>query len=615
MNRRAFFQQFLALPVIVGPLPNNIVDGTLADAGPVMANYNWILTQVNANAMPLTGPFYGGGFQDPGLSNSAYGSGALAANASGTFNSAFGNTALSALTQSNGNTAVGAQALQHFNGAPFINTNNVAVGYNAALTLTTATDCIAVGANALLNDSSGSQNICIGSSAGAAIVSGTNLAIGYQAMQNFTGGATAIAIGYQAMQNAVTGGGANCVAIGNGAMATSAALAAQCIAIGTNTLPAANSVGNIAIGNNAGQGVTTGGGNVCIGSGSGPNVGSGVSNVAVGNSTLIGSSVSRVTAVGQTAAGASGGANDVTALGYQAAQNALAPGGAGMTAVGSGALSTGSNVPNTTAVGFNAGTALNNANGNCTLVGYQAGVTLFNGFNNVAVGNSALGAAATSNSVAIGPFALQTGGGSNEIAIGVSALQNATGNSNVAIGYQAGFAGTAIITGDHNTFLGDSAQSNGNGYTNGMALGNAAILTASNTIVLGNSSIGFLRCQVTTINTLSDRRDKHDVEDLTLGADFMKQLKPVSYRLSSSPAVKRYGFIAQEVQQALLMLTPDAQLTERTIGDGKGNLALLMRENDEKGTYLLGYNELIAPMVRAIQELTARIQLLEKNAA
>lgn len=148
-----------------------------------------------------------------------------------------------------------------------------------------------------------------------------------------------------------------------------------------------------------------------------------------------------------------------------------------------------------------------------------------------------------------------------------------------------------------------------------MALGNAAILTASNTIVLGNSSIGFLRCQVTTINTLSDRRDKHDVEDLTLGADFMKQLKPVSYRLSSSPAVKRYGFIAQEVQQALLMLTPDAQLTERTIGDGKGNLALLMRENDEKGTYLLGYNELIAPMVRAIQELTARIQLLEKNAA
>jgi len=79
--------------------------------------------------------------------------------------------------------------------------------------------------------------------------------------------------------------------------------------------------------------------------------------------------------------------------------------------------------------------------------------------------------------------------------------------------------------------------------------------------------------------------------------------------------VKRYGFIAQEVQQALLMLTPDAQLTERTIGDGKGNLALLMRENDEKGTYLLGYNELIAPMVRAIQELTARIQLLEKNAA
>jgi hypothetical protein len=34
---------------IVGPLPNNIQDGQIADAVPVMANYQWIIDQINAN--------------------------------------------------------------------------------------------------------------------------------------------------------------------------------------------------------------------------------------------------------------------------------------------------------------------------------------------------------------------------------------------------------------------------------------------------------------------------------------------------------------------------------------------------------------------------------------
>ena len=43
---------------IIGPLPNDILAGQLVSAAPVMANYNWLLTQVNSNAMPFaaTGP-------------------------------------------------------------------------------------------------------------------------------------------------------------------------------------------------------------------------------------------------------------------------------------------------------------------------------------------------------------------------------------------------------------------------------------------------------------------------------------------------------------------------------------------------------------------------------
>ena len=44
------FQQFLRLGAIVGAMPNQITDGTLIDAVPVMANFQWIIDQVNANA-------------------------------------------------------------------------------------------------------------------------------------------------------------------------------------------------------------------------------------------------------------------------------------------------------------------------------------------------------------------------------------------------------------------------------------------------------------------------------------------------------------------------------------------------------------------------------------
>ncbi|MGH7750657.1 MAG: hypothetical protein ACREQ5_38690, partial [Candidatus Dormibacteria bacterium] len=42
--------RFLRLGVIVGPLPNTLANGTLADATQVMADLNWIVNQVNTNA-------------------------------------------------------------------------------------------------------------------------------------------------------------------------------------------------------------------------------------------------------------------------------------------------------------------------------------------------------------------------------------------------------------------------------------------------------------------------------------------------------------------------------------------------------------------------------------
>ncbi|MGH3967669.1 MAG: hypothetical protein ACRDTV_06010 [Mycobacterium sp.] len=44
---------FLRLGAIIGSLPNNIMDGDPVDAVPVMNDFNWIVSQVNANVPPL----------------------------------------------------------------------------------------------------------------------------------------------------------------------------------------------------------------------------------------------------------------------------------------------------------------------------------------------------------------------------------------------------------------------------------------------------------------------------------------------------------------------------------------------------------------------------------
>ena len=52
---------------IIGPLPNNILDGQPASAGPVMSNFNWIVQQVNQN-----GGGGGGGGGSAGVTNILY---------------------------------------------------------------------------------------------------------------------------------------------------------------------------------------------------------------------------------------------------------------------------------------------------------------------------------------------------------------------------------------------------------------------------------------------------------------------------------------------------------------------------------------------------------------
>jgi hypothetical protein len=167
-------------------------------------------------------------------------------------------------------------------------------------------------------------------------------------------------------------------------------------------------------------------------------------------------------------------------------------------------------------------------------------------------------------------------------AVGRGALQQTTGGDNTAIGRNAG---SSIGAGTNNTCVGFGAlPSSGN---------------ASNVITLGNSSVGTLRCQVTSITGLSDERDKTAIEDLPIGLDFINTLKPRKFTWamrepSANDGKTETGFIAQELQTSVGSID---------------YLGLVMNDNPEK--LEAAPAKLIPILVKAVQELSAKVTALE----
>jgi hypothetical protein len=129
-----------------------------------------------------------------------------------------------------------------------------------------------------------------------------------------------------------------------------------------------------------------------------------------------------------------------------------------------------------------------------------------------------------------------------------------------------------------------------------------------------------------TINT-SDQNEKTDIADSDLGLNFINALRPVSFkwidRGGGEAGVRtHYGLLGQEVESVLGDAAPTTAIwtksaipasaaVEETYNDNgtiemEGKAAV--EEHDLQG---LRYEELISPLIKAIQELTARVAALE----
>jgi trimeric autotransporter adhesin len=180
------------------------------------------------------------------------------------------------------------------------------------------------------------------------------------------------------------------------------------------------------------------------------------------------------------------------------------------------------------------------------------------------------------------------------------------GASNTFFGKQAGASVTAT-TGNNNVFIGHITGQTTTTGTNNIILGYqsfASTATTSDSITLGNSNHNVLRCAVTSITSLSDARDKKDVEDLNVGLDFIDGLRPVKFvwddrNEEGKHDIADFGFIAQDLKAA----EEEVEMADV--------LKLVYDENPEK--LEASYGKLIPILVKAVQELSAEVRALKSK--
>jgi hypothetical protein len=242
---------------------------------------------------------------------------------------------------------------------------------------------------------------------------------------------------------------------------------------------------------------------------------------------------------------------------------------------------------------------------------------------------------------ATGPSGLRLDSAGN-VGVGTSSPLSAVGFSALTVQNTAAGGGGIVEAKDSATSLRMQTSGGGFGdvgtYTNhslrfiANSAERARVTTTSllpgadNTYTLGATGVRWSQVWAAnaTIQT-SDERQKADVADSDLGLAFVEALRPVRYRWKVGQNVierrpdgedekgnprfremlvpqagrrPHYGFLAQQVEQAM----------------GERDFAGFIFDPTED-VYGLRYEEFIAPLVKAVQELSARVRELEQQLA
>ena len=474
-------------------------------------------------------------------------------------NIAIGVSAMYSADSGSENIAIGSNSLQGSEGVDAgVFTKNIAIGHDSLKDMRSGAGNVSIGGHAMENAGENAEHL------------DDNVAIGRYSINNLEKGDFNIALGYYSMR--LMQSGSNNISIGNLAMGDNA-----------NNDTGAEATNNVAVGYNALGDIKNGSGNIAIG----PNAMNSVEGTDSGNVT-----------------------NNV-ALGSSVLQN----------------LEQGSN-----AAGFEG-----NDGGNFAALEGAMQVVV-SGSENIAIGYRALYGGGTNKDggmrqIFLGYTAgLNSDGGRENVAIGFEAGYSVQGRQNGLLGYQAGkaittgykntcvgrTAGSNLQTGYDNLFLGQ-AQASATNVNNEVALGGNVTGGGTETVRIGRSSDHITNDfgENATWTHSSDKRIKKDIEDNTLGLEFINKLKTRTFKKKApseyptefdgydaevterkNPNRKHYGFVAQEVKEVM---------------DSVGHSEFPVWKENTDGMQELGETELITPLIKAVQELTEMVKAQQKE--
>lgn len=404
----------------------------------------------------------------------------------------------------------------------------------------------------------------------------SNYAIGVNALKSNTDGTNNFAWGANALASNTLG--SSNIAIGNDALKT--VQGTQTVPVGTFTCEGWN---NICIGDTSGRDITTGYENLGIGALTLQRLTTGAWNLAIGHDSQILNTTGECNiSIGAYSLVNCDASSNNTVIGWSACEGQTS---GSNTVVGFIAMNANLTGTRNTVIGAEAMRSTTVAN-DCVVIGQEAAKSVSSTSDQITV---------------VGAYALgqmTSGGCTNTTAIGYNALlQLTSGDNNTAVG--AGCLGTAATV------------------INCFGIGVNAQVTGSNQGQLGDSAV--TTYAYGAVQNRSDARDKKDIRDTALGLDFINALRPVDFRwdyrddyrqgaeplgeVVSDGSKKRarfhHGLIAQEVKAVCDTVGVDfGGYQDHKINGGDDVLSL-------------GYEELIAPLIKAIQQLSAEVEALK----
>jgi hypothetical protein len=454
----------------------------------------------------------------------------------------------------NQNTIIGLNA---GNSNTLTGTSNVAHGFQALQNITTGFNNAAIGFNTLALNTAGSDNTAVGTNALSLTTTKQLTAFGSGALQNNTTGIQNTAVGYQAL-NANTTGTSN-TAIGYQSM-KSLGTGFNNTAVGTFAALSLTGSNNTVMGSSTATALTTGTGNIIIGALTAPTLTTGSNNIYIGTNMPAGSatenSAIRIGANYLTAVGS----GPTCFIGGIASGPALASSAVRISLVNNQLTVTNSSKRFKTNI-----TGMANGSQNI----YQLNPVTFNYFPYLdptqttyygliaedvvnfypsIVPLDGSGLPATVNYDMLAPLLLNEAIKLNTF---VPITLNYTTTQNTIIGKNAG---SNIITGSNNIYLGYAVTGTGD-ESNIIRIGTPGSQTAcyvagiSGMQAAGGSGV-FVASNGQLGTSVSSKRYKEAIEDMGDSTQNLNKLRPVAFSYKADPLAQRtYGLIAEEVQQ------------------------------------------------------------------